>query len=378
MRPTKAIIHLDNLQHNIKEIKKRLNEKVKVCLAVKADAYGHGAVQSSVVALRSGVTHLAVASVQEGIELRNSGIIAPIISLSIPNVDEAKDIIENNIEPIVCDTEYVQLLNREASVAKKHIAVHLKIDSGMGRIGCTPDDALMLAKQIKNSSSLHLEGVATHFACSDSLISKDVEFTNEQIRIFEDVIEKIKNENIDIPLIHASNSGAMLSQKKQFDMVRLGILPYGYSPFEDENAPSIDVKPVMELLTEVVFIKRVKKGQSISYGRSWVSSKDTYIASLPIGYADGLSRTFSSALKVRIGTSFYPIVGRICMDQCMVDIGDEPVVKRWDETCIFGPSSDSIKNNSAKDLARLAGTICYEITSNINKRVPRIYEGNNN
>lgn len=377
MRPTKAIIHLDNLQHNIREVKKRLSNDVKICLAVKADAYGHGAIHSSVAAIRSGVTHLAVASVQEGIELRNAGIIAPIISLSIPNLDEARDIILNNIQPIVVDEEYIEHLNNVAFSLNKNACVHLKVDTGMARIGCNVDEATKLAKKIHEKSNLHLEGVATHFAVSDSFEPSDVSFTQKQISLFKKAIENIKHEGINIPLVHSSNSGATLFQKEQFDMVRIGLLAYGYSPFDDETQKEetiIDLKPVMELLTEVVFIKEVKKGDSISYGRTWVCSKDTYIATLPIGYADGLSRSLSSKLKVRIGNEFYPIVGRICMDQCMVDIGRKPKVKRWDEVCIFGPSNE-IKNNSAKDVAKLAGTICYEITSNINKRVPRIYLG---
>lgn len=376
MRPTKAIIHLDNLQHNIREVKKRLNNDVRICLAVKADAYGHGAVHSSVAAIRSGVTHLAVASVQEGIELRNAGIIAPIISLSIPNLDEAKDIILNNIQPIVVDEEYIEHLNNVGSLLNKKAKVHLKVDTGMGRIGCRVEEATRLAKKINEKTNLQLEGVATHFAVSDSISSSDEDFTQKQILLFKKAIENIKNEGIKIPLVHASNSGATLFQKEQFDMVRIGLLAYGYSPFDEEDEGNeIDLKPVMELLTEVVFIKQVKKGDSVSYGRIWVSPKDTYIATLPIGYADGLSRSLSSKLKVRIGDDFYPIVGRICMDQCMVDIGSEPKVKRWDEVCIFGYSNEEVKNNSAKDVARLAGTICYEITSNINKRVPRIYLG---
>lgn len=375
MRPTKAIIHLDNLQHNIREVKKRLHNDVKICLAVKADAYGHGAVHSSVAAIRSGVTHLAVASVQEGIELRNAGIIAPIISLSIPNLDEAKDIILNNIQPIVVDEEYIEHLNNVAFSLNKRAGVHLKVDTGMGRIGCRVEQAIMLSKRINEKTNLQLEGVATHFAVSDSTNPSDISFTQRQILVFKKAIESIKNEGINIPLIHASNSGATLFQNEQFDMVRIGLLAYGYSPFDKYDLHNeIDLKPVMELLTEVVFIKQVKKGNSISYGRTWISPKDTYIATLPIGYADGLSRSLSSKLKVRIGNEFYPIVGRICMDQCMVDIGTEPKVKRWDEVCIFGPSN-TIKNNSAKDVAHLAGTICYELTSNINKRVPRVFLG---
>ena len=391
MRPTKAIIHLDNLAHNINEIKKKLPRDVAICLAVKAEGYGHGALQSSVTAIRNGVTHLAVASVQEGIELRNAGIIAPIICLSIPNLDEAKTIIENNISPIIADEEFITHLEMIASSLNKKCKVHLKIDTGMARIGCAPLDAPYLAKKIQNSPFLHLEGVATHFAVSDSKRCEDIAFTNRQLALFKETIEKIKSCSIGIPLVHAAASGAIITQNEMFNMVRVGLLAYGYSPLEssfeddsfensnyndnEDNRTSLNLKPVMELLTHVVFIKKIKKGDSVSYGRTWVSEKDTYIATLPIGYADGLPRSLSSKLKVRIGSSFYPIVGRICMDQCMLDIGVEPTVKRWDEVCIFGPSTSEVKNNSAKDVAKIAGTICYEITSNINKRVPRIYEG---
>ncbi len=383
MRPTKAIIHLDNLVHNINEIKKRLDTNVKICLAVKADAYGHGAVQCSVAALRAGVTHLAVASVQEGIELRNAGIIAPIISLSIPSIDEVQDIIVHDISPIVADEEYIEHLNDVAMKMECCVDVHLKIDTGMGRIGCTPNEAPLLAKKICDASNVHLAGVATHFASSDSTKDEDIAFTHLQLDTFKKAIKKIEQAGINIPLVHAAASGATLLQTEHFDMVRVGLLAYGYSALEEE---AVHFKPVMELITKVVFIKKILKGESISYGRTWVSDKDTEIATLPIGYADGLPRLLSSKLKVRIGDAFYPIVGRICMDQCMVDVGAEHRVNRWDEVCVFGPAPNdllqdgrqgiSLKNNSAKDLATLCGTIPYEITSNINKRVPRVYEGN--
>jgi len=386
MRPTKAIIHLDNLVHNINEIKKRVHKNVKLCLAVKADAYGHGALQCSVAALRAGVSHLAVASVQEGIDLRNAGIIAPIISLSIPSIDEVPDIIEHDISPIVCDEEYIEHLSDEAGKKACHVNVHLKIDTGMGRIGCRPSEALFLAKRINASRNVHLAGVATHFATADSKIEKDFAFANEQTAIFKKVIDEIRREGIEIPIVHAAASGAILLQKEHFDMVRVGLLAYGYSAILEEAEAFL---PVMELVTKVVFIKKILKGESISYGRTWVSEKDTYIATLPIGYADGLPRLLSSKLRVRIGDAFYPIVGRICMDQCMVDVGMEGKVSRWDEACIFGPCNEGslplqdgvregVKNNSATDLALLCGTIPYEITSNINKRVPRVYEGNQN
>lgn len=373
MRATKAIIHLDNLQHNIIQIKKLLKNNVKICLPVKAEAYGHGAVRSAIAAIRAGVTHLAVASVQEGVDLREAGIVSPIISLSLPSLDEIKSIIGNNIHPLVIDEEFINCLDAAAGVMKKKAHVHLKIDTGMSRIGCSPDEAVKLAVQIKRSDNLVLEGVCTHFAVSDSQQNENKIFTKRQIDIFKTAIQNIKKAGINPGIVHAANSGAvLLYPEAQFDMVRPGLLVYGYTPAEPLSS-MIDLKPVMELVTHVVLIKKISPGTSVSYDRLWTASHGTYIATLPIGYADGLMRSLSESLKVRIGENFYPIVGRICMDQCMVDIGSVPVVQRWDEACIFGPDSLKIKNNSARDLAYIAKTVPYEITSGINKRVPRVF-----
>jgi len=355
MRATKAIIHLDNLKHNITQIKQTLAPETKICLPVKADAYGHGAVRTAIAAIRAGVSYLAVASVQEGIELREAGIVAPIISLSLPILEEIDSINE---------------LTRVADVQKKTVAVHLKVDTGMSRIGCRPSEAVKLATQIVRAKHLRLQGVATHFAVADSDSESDRAFTKGQLERFSDAVEAIRQTGIHIPLVHAANSGAVqLLPEARFDMVRPGLLAYGYLPVQNA-ATAIDVKPVMELVTQVVLIKQIRAGTCVSYGRNWTAPQDTYIATLPIGYADGLRRALSPGLKVRIGNEFFPIVGRICMDQCMVDLGAHPWVQRWDEVCIFGPNP---QDNSAQTLADIAGTIPYEITCGIHKRVPRIF-----
>ena len=373
MRATKAIIHLDNLQYNIKEIKKRLNKDVKLCLPVKADAYGHGAVRVAVAAIRAGVSYLAVASIQEAVELREAGIVAPIISLSLPVLEEIPELLKYDIEPLVIDEEFINDLNRFAKKLNKKAGVHLKIDTGMRRIGCSPMEAVKLAVQIDRAENLELKGVCTHFAVSDSTDEKNIKFTKKQISVFKDSIKEIKKAGINPGLIHAANSGAVLQYPEaQFDMVRPGILVYGYAPSPSLN-DLIDLKPVMELVTQVVLIKKIEKDTSVSYDRCWTAEKETFVATLPIGYADGLMRSLSG-LKVRIGKDFFPIIGRICMDQCMIDIGSSPWVQRWDEVCIFGPvSKEHPKNNTAQDLAKIAGTIPYELTCDINKRVPRIF-----
>ena len=370
MRATKAIIHLDNLKHNITQIKQTLAPETKICLPVKADAYGHGAVRTAIAAIRAGVSYLAVASVQEGIELREAGIVAPIISLSLPILEEIDSIIDYKLEPLVIDEEFINELNRVADVQKKTVAVHLKVDTGMSRIGCRPSEAVKLATQIVRAKHLRLQGVATHFAVADSDSESDRAFTKGQLERFSDAVEAIRQTGIHIPLVHAANSGAVqLLPEARFDMVRPGLLAYGYLPVQNA-ATAIDVKPVMELVTQVVLIKQIRAGTCVSYGRNWTAPQDTYIATLPIGYADGLRRALSPGLKVRIGNEFFPIVGRICMDQCMVDLGAHPWVQRWDEVCIFGPNP---QDNSAQTLADIAGTIPYEITCGIHKRVPRIF-----
>ena len=370
MRATKAIIHLDNLKHNITQIKQTLAPETKICLPVKADAYGHGAIRTAIAAIRAGVSYLAVASVQEGIELREAGIVAPIISLSLPILEEIDSIIDYKLEPLVIDEEFINELNRAANAQKKTVAVHLKIDTGMSRIGCKPSEAVKLATQIVRAKNLRLQGVATHFAVADSDSESDRAFTKGQLERFSNAVEVIRQTGIHIPLVHAANSGAVqLLPEARFDMVRPGLLAYGYLPIQG-TAAAIDVKPVMELVTQVVLIKQIRAGTCVSYGRNWTAPQDTYIATLPIGYADGLRRALSPGLKVRIGNEFFPIIGRICMDQCMVDLGAHPWVQRWDEVCIFGPNP---QDNTAQTLADIAGTIPYEITCGIHKRVPRVF-----
>ena len=370
MRATKAIIHLDNLKHNITQIKQTLAPDTKICLPVKADAYGHGAIRTAIAAIRAGVSYLAVASVQEGIELREAGIVAPIISLSLPILEEIASIIDYKLEPLVIDEEFINELNRAANAQNKTVAVHLKIDTGMSRIGCKPSEAVKLATQIVRAKNLRLQGVATHFAVADSDSESDHAFTKGQLERFSNAVEAIRQTGIHIPLVHAANSGAVqMMPEAQFDMVRPGLLAYGYLPIQG-TATAIDVKPVMELVTQVVLIKQIRAGTCVSYGRNWTAPQDTYIATLPIGYADGLRRALSPGLKVRIGNEFFPIIGRICMDQCMVDLGAHPWVQRWDEVCIFGPNP---QDNSAQTLADIAGTIPYEITCGIHKRVPRVF-----
>lgn len=363
---------MDNLQANIAEIKKLIKSGVKLCIPVKADGYGHGALKVAVAAIRSGCSYIAVASVQEGIDLRDAGIVAPILSLSLPMPEEIPAIVENDLTPLVFDSEFIAELGKIAHSRNKIVPVHLKIDTGMGRIGCTCEEAPRLAHEIFREKHLFLEGTATHLSVADSLSDGDRSFTRTQISRFNNALAAIRKEGIDPGITHAANSGGiLLYPESHFDMVRPGILVYGYPPSE-EVANLIQVKPVMELQTRVVSIKKITAGESVSYGRTWTAKQDTCIATIPVGYADGLARRLSPGLTVRIGDNEFPVVGKICMDQCMIDIGSDPWVQRWDYVTVFGPPPAA---TSAETLAASIGTIPYEITCLINKRVPRVYVG---
>jgi alanine racemase len=379
MRATKAIVHLDSFLGNFKAIQERVGPGRRICVPVKADAYGHGAAIIARESLAAGAFCLGVADAQEGAALRNEGISAPILLFSQPLPDEIPEIIKNSLSPLVSDGEFIALLAKTAAEAKIRLPVHLKIDTGMGRMGCTPAEAPSLARQIASCAVLEYAGTATHLAVSDSTAPKDMAYTEQQITGFKEALEQIRAEGIDPGIVHAANSGAIvLHPKAWFDMVRPGIILYGYNFTASEEAGarslSPQVKPIMELRTNVALIKQVKKGWTVSYGRTWTADCDTAIAVLPVGYADGLPRLASNKWQAVINGKTYPLVGRICMDQCMADLGPgTPAgrdVRRWDEASIFGgPAPD------AAVLAERIGTIPYEITCNINKRVPRVYEG---
>ncbi|MDR2596617.1 MAG: alanine racemase [Treponema sp.] len=371
---TRAIIHLDRFIGNFEAVKVRIGQKRRICVPVKADAYGHGALEIAKKSLEAGAYCLGVATVAEGKELRNGGITAPILLFTQPNPTEIPDILTAKLIPFVSDEWYACTLN-EAAAGKIKLPVHLKIDTGMGRSGCPAEEALALARHIDNCASLELSGTATHFAVSDSTVTKDIAYTKLQLSRFKEAVDAIKNASIDPGIVHAANSGAVILHPDTWlDMVRPGIFLYGYKNVQEkeiQNFPfePIKAQPVMELRTIVVVIKKIKKGETVSYGRIWTAFHDTTIATLAVGYGDGLPIRASNKWQAVIGGKTYPIAGRVCMDQCSVDLGQESDVRRWDEAVIFGGCAQD-----AAALAEAAGTIPYEITCNINKRGPRVYE----
>ena len=377
-RCTKATIYKDNLEYNLNQIRKYVKKDVKLCVAVKADGYGHNAVLTAQIAEKVGASFVAVATVEEGIELRDNGIKCGILLLSLCTPPEMPALFEYKITPLVFGKDYIKLIGDTAKrEGYADYTVHLAVDTGMGRIGCYPEEAGDQADFIK-ACGLTLGGMCTHFAVSDSLSPENIEFTKEQFAAFKAAVAGVKERGIEPGICSCGASAALLNDEDmQFDMVRPGIITYGYYPDEitkeylEKTGRHFDIKPVLSLETKVVAIRRFPAGKSVSYGRTWTASEETDIAVLPIGYADGLLRRFSPGLEVTINGKNYPVRGRICMDQCMVEIGkDNPDVNVWDTAVIFGPE-ESGALNTAEDLARLGHTISYEVLTALSKRVRR-------
>jgi alanine racemase len=368
--PTRAVIHLDRFRQNIAFVRS-LTGKRRILAPVKADAYGHGALTMARAALAAGVDYLGVARVSEAAELRQNGIDAPVMLFSLPAFDEIEAAVGHDVTFFAADAALVDAVERSAARLHKRACVHIKIDTGMGRIGCRPEYAPRLARHIGATKFVTLGGVCTHLAVSDSGGAADIEYTKRQIETFARTIDAIKSAGLDPGIAHAAASGGVLNYPESyFDMVRPGILLYGYPPVMDA-AKRTPVSPVMELVTKITFIKRVKKGETVSYGRTWTASRDTTVATLAAGYADGLPRAASGALRFTIDGRHYPQIGRICMDQCMIDLGAHAPARIGDDVTAFGPPETAYSTAGA--VADAAGTISYEILCGISKRVPRVY-----
>lgn len=366
---THARIHLDNIAFNLQGIRAAVGQR-NILIAVKANAYGHGAVAVSHLAQNMGINWLGVATVPEGLELRAAGIRLPILKLSPAFPEEMPAALENRLTLTVVDRAQIDILQTQAHAAHRQADVHLKLDTGMGRIGVTPAQAPALALYIeRNCPNLHLQGVFTHFPVSDEA---DPTFTVGQIARFQAAVNTIHAAlGRQIEIIHAANSGAVLGHESAwFNMVRPGIMIYGFYP--DSGTPqTIPLKPGLSFLTRVSFVKKVAAGTSIGYGRTWIAPEDTHIATIPAGYADGFNRLFSNRGRVLIGGKSYPIVGRVCMDQSMVNLGAQTDVQIGDEVVLIGKSGNL--EITTYEWAEKLGTITYEVTCQINQRVARIY-----
>ena len=363
-RPTWAEVNLENLKFNFHWIKKIIPPKTKIMACIKADAYGHGLVPVAKKLSGCGVDYLSVASLDEGIALRQAGIKLPILVLGMIFGKDAEALIKYKLTQTVCTGELAIILNGFAKKNNCRIDIHIKVDTGMGRLGILYKDARALIKKIHKLKFINIEGVFTHLSLADV----NREFSLLQIKMFNDLIIKLKKEKIHIPLVHAANSlGVACYRESHFNMVRPGLILYGLSPDEGLD---MDLKPVLSLKTKIVYFKKVPARYGISYGYTYVTEKDTTIVNLPIGYGDGYPRNLSNLAPVLIGGRRFKIAGRVCMDQIMVDVGKLPV-KIGDEVVLIGAQGK--EKISAEELARLSATIPYEIVCGLASRIPRVY-----
>ncbi|MDD4981022.1 MAG: alanine racemase [Candidatus Omnitrophica bacterium] len=363
-RPTWAEVNLGNLAYNFNQVKKMLARKVKVMVCVKADAYGHGLVPVSKRLSYCGADYLGVASIDEGIKLRQAGVNLPVLILGLILKKDIQPIFKYKLTPTLCDEELARALNNRAKAYGEPVNVHIKVDTGMGRIGVLHQDAHTLVKNIHKLEFINIEGIFTHLAFADM----NREFTLYQIDLFNRLINKLNKEGIHIPLAHAANSMGLISYKKShFNMVRPGLVIYGLRPVKKLK---VNLKPVLSLKTKVIFAKRLPAGYGVSYGHDYITRKAATIITLPIGYGDGYPRNLSNIAPVLIRGRRFKVCGRICMDQIMVDVADAPV-KVGDEAVFIG--SQGKNRIMAEELAGLAGTIPYEIVCGLGSRVPRVY-----
>lgn len=370
LRPVWAEVNLNHYAHNIREIKLRYPE-TKVMAVVKADGYGHGAIQVAKAGLQGGAERLAIAIVDEGIELREAGFMVPIQVLGGTLESQLEQVVEYDLIQTVFDLKTVERLSQIGQQKGKQVKVHLKIDTGMGRVGIRPEEAGEVAQAITNLPNIELEGLMTHFATADE---EDKRYTMFQVEGYWLALANIEDQGIQIPIKHVANSAALIDLPEvKFDLIRPGIISYGLWPSEEVDH-SLNVKHVMEWKAKIVHLKEVDEGTGISYGKTFVAKKKTRVATLPLGYADGYSRHLSNKGQVLVNGQRAPIIGRVCMDQCMIDVTQiEGELNIGDEVVLIGCQGDDFI--SAEEMASWIGTINYEVVCAVSKRVPRVYSG---
>ena len=368
--PTWIEVNLDAIAQNVRNIKKLIGEKKELMAVVKGNAYGHDVLEVVPVVLKSGATRLAVARLEEGIFLRKVGIIVPILVLGLTLKQQAELLVSYSITPAVSECEMIEKLSEEAFKEGKIVKVHLKVDTGMGRIGIFPNRVLDFIKKIKASKNIEIEGVFTHFSVADE---KDKTYTEIQFKKFMEVLNILEKEGIEISIKHVGNSATLLDLPHMWlDLIRPGISIYGLYPSK-EVQKIIKLIPAHSFKTRIVFLKELPAGECISYGRTYKTKKKrTVVASLPVGYADGYNRLLSNQGEVLVRGRRFPVIGRICMDQTMIDVTNLPQVEIGDEVVLWGRQGQ--EEITVEEIAEKIGTINYEIVHMPDKkRVPKLF-----
>lgn len=363
-RPTWAQVDLDKLAYNFRQIKKLLRSGTRVMACVKADAYGHGLVPVAKRLTGIGADYLGVASIDEAIELRRANINLPVLILGAVLKKDIGPLFRYKLSVTVCTRGLACVLNKKAASLGSPVNVHIKVDTGMGRLGVLYNAALEFVKEVRRLKFINIEGIFTHFPLAD----KDRGFTLRQIDLFRHLIAQLNREGIHIPLAHAANSMGIIGYKNShFNMVRPGLALYGLYPAKNLK---IKLKPVLGLKTKIIYYKKVPRGWGVSYGHTYITKKETNIAVLPIGYGDGYPRNLSNKAPVLIGGKRFKISGTICMDQITVDVGNLPL-RGSEEVVLIGSQGEN--KITAEELACLGGSIPYEIVCGLGSRIPRTY-----
>jgi len=368
--PVWAEVDLKAIAQNMRQIRRIVMPGAEVMAMVKANAYGHGTAQVSRVVLENGAARLAVARVSEGEEIRRENIMAPVLILGYTPPGQFRDVLRLSLGQAVYNLDMARLLSEEAGRAGKRVSVHIKVDTGMGRLGILAEkDSCDKVLRIARLPHIEVEGIFTHFATADC---RDKQYALAQFERFLFILEDLRKRGLEVPFRHCANSAAIMDlPQTHLNMVRPGIIIYGLYPSEEVQSFRLDLKPAMSLKARVAQVKKVPAGFKISYGSTYQTPAPTVIATLPVGYADGYTRLLSSKGKVLLHGQRAPVVGRICMDQCMVDAGHIPGVAIGDEVVFFGRQEKTFL--SVEEVAREAGTINYEIICLVNSRVPRVY-----
>lgn len=365
-----ARIDLDALDENVQGIKQCKNPDTMLMGVVKAGAYGHGADVLAHELESMGFDWFAVATADEGIEIRHSGVKKPILVLGYCHEYQYPELIEWDITPTIFTYEMADALNQAAKAAGKIVNIHIKIDTGMSRIGfLVEEETLEYIKKIAAMEYLHIQGVFTHFACADTL---DKSHVLGQIEKFHWMLDRMNEEGITPEICHCSNSASIMElPSEHMNMVRAGIILYGLYPSDEVRKERLDLKPVMSLYSHVVHVKEVPKGTTVGYGATYTTTKKTRIATVPVGYADGYPRSLSNKASVLILGKRAPIIGRVCMDQFMVDVTDIPEATTGDVVTLIGKDGNEML--SVEEISEMAGSFNYEFICDVSWRVPRVY-----
>ncbi|MBE0467885.1 MAG: alanine racemase [Candidatus Desulforudis sp.] len=363
-------INLSNLAHNVGEVRRLVGRDTEMAAVVKANAYGHGLVEAARTFLDAGADSLAVARVGEGVKLRRAGVDAEILVMSFTPPAQYEAALDRKLVLTVYDPDLAAQLSEIAGRRGEAARVHLKVDTGMGRLGVPADrDLYRRIVSIAFLPHLEVEGIYTHFANADQV---DKRHAQHQLVQFIEVTCSLGQDGVDIPLLHAANSAAIIDiPESRLNMVRPGIMLYGLYPSETVDKKQVRLRPAMSLKAQVGFVKRVPAGCTVSYGSTYVTPSPTVLATVPCGYADGYNRRLSNRGEVLIRGRRAPVVGRVCMDQFVVDVGHIPDVAVGDEVVLFGRQDEA--ELPVEEIANVIGTINYEVVSNVAARVPRVY-----